>query len=180
MNDKQQKLVSTVSGVENSTESITSISITPSFQQASGIFQLARAFLSIESMTNKKLQKLCYYAKAWYLALNDENLIPEQFQAWVHGAVQPELYKKYRDYGFSNIPQETDTSDIPETYMGFAREVFSVYGSYTGDQLEYINHREDPWIDARKGLEPWENSTNIISEDSMKKYYRQRLNTRKA
>lgn len=28
------------------------------------VFALAKAFLSISKMTNKKLQKLCYYAKA--------------------------------------------------------------------------------------------------------------------
>ena len=63
------------------------------------IFDLAHAFLSIESMTHKKLQKLCYYAKAWYLAIYDSNLIEEQFEAWVHGAVQPRLYQEYKAYG---------------------------------------------------------------------------------
>ena len=29
------------------------------------VFDLADAFLCIDSMTHKKLQKLCYYAKAW-------------------------------------------------------------------------------------------------------------------
>ena len=64
------------------------------------IFDLAHAFLSIASMTHKKLQKLCYYAKAWYLALKDENLIDDDFEAWVHGAVQPNLYQEYKVYGF--------------------------------------------------------------------------------
>lgn len=152
----------------------TSLNATQSVR-ADGIFQLARAFLSIEPMTNKKLQKLCYYAKAWYLAINDENLIPEQFQAWVHGAVNSELYRKYREYGFEKIPQETNISDIPETFMDFAKDVFAVYGKYTGDQLEYINHREDPWIKARGNRQPWESCNNIISEDSMKNYYRDRM-----
>ena len=72
-----------------------------SFKKRGDIFDLAEAFLSISSMTHKKLQKLCYYAKAWYLALYDENIVSEPFEAWVHGAVQPELYQKYKSYGFS-------------------------------------------------------------------------------
>ena len=54
------------------------------YKRRGDIFDLADAFLSIESMTHKKLQKLCYYAKAWYLALYDENLVTEEFEAWVH------------------------------------------------------------------------------------------------
>lgn len=72
----------------------TSTTETWTIKQRGDIFDLAKAFLYISSMTNKKLQKLCFYAKAWYLALYDENLISEPFEAWVHGAVQPSLYQK--------------------------------------------------------------------------------------
>ena len=139
------------------------------------IFVLVKAFLSIESMTHKKLQKLCYYAKAWYLALYDENIIPESFQAWVHGAVNPELYHAYKDYGFDKIPQVRDVSDIPEDVLAFAKDIFDVYGKYTGDQLEYINLMEEPWIKARNGFQPWESCSSVIPEEDMKIYYRSRI-----
>lgn len=139
------------------------------------IFALARAFLSISSMTHKKLQKLCYYAKAWYLAIYDRNLINEPFEAWVHGAVQPELYQRYRIYGFSEIPKEMDTSNIPEEYLSFAKEVYVAYGHLSGDDLEHINHSERPWLEARGSCKPWENCNNVISEVTMKEYYRERL-----
>lgn len=140
--------------------------------KATDIFALAKAFLSIESMTHKKLQKLCYYAKAWYLALNDSNLIVEPFQAWVHGAVNPSLYHQYKQYGFDNIPKVKRIEDIPEEFISFSKEIFASYGSLTGDQLEHLNHNETPWINARNGLKPWENCSNEISEQDMKDYYR--------
>ena len=136
------------------------------------IFNLADAFLSISSMTHKKLQKLCYYAKAWYLALYDENLIDESFEAWVHGAVQPDLYQKYKIYGFGYIPKVFDTTGIPEEFLSFAREIYDSYGHLDGDELEIINHREAPWLNARKGFKPWQNSENPINENDMKDYYR--------
>ena len=37
------------------------------------VFDIANWFLTKGQMTHKKLQKLCYYAKAWYLALYDMN-----------------------------------------------------------------------------------------------------------
>lgn len=139
------------------------------------IFDLADAFLSIASMTNKKLQKLCYYAKAWYLALYDTNIVEEPFEAWVHGAVQPKLYQKYKIYGFGYIPKVVDTTNIPEEFLSFAREIYDSYGDLSGDELERINHAEKPWIEARGDLKPWQSSETIISENTMKQFYRSML-----
>lgn len=137
------------------------------------IFDMAHAFLNIESMTHKKLQKLCYYAKAWYLAINDYNIIDESFEAWVHGAVQPRLYQEYKVYGFGYIPAYSNVNgSVPEEFLSFAREIFDSYGDLSGDELEKLNHTEEPWLEARRGIKPWQNSNNIISEESMKRYYR--------
>lgn len=144
-------------------------------KKSGDIFDLANAFLSIESMTHKKLQKLCYYAKAWYLAINDENLIEERFEAWVHGAVQPDLYQFYKIYGFGYIPKVFDTDMIPEEFLNFAEEVYEAYGHLTGDELERINHQEEPWLKARQGLKPWQGCNRIIEENDMKKYYRMQM-----
>lgn len=141
------------------------------------IFQLANAFLSISPMTVKKLQLLCYYAKAWYLALYDENIIPEDFEAWVHGAVQPDLYEAYKSYGFNTIPQQTNTADIPEEYLSFAKEVYASYGHLSGNALEYLNHQEEPWKIARGSCQPWEICNTVIEEKDMKKYYRKHIAT---
>ncbi|MFP5528706.1 Panacea domain-containing protein, partial [Peptococcus simiae] len=52
------------------------------------VIDVANWFLSKDSMTHKKIQKLCYYAQAWYCALYDGTpLFKEEIQAWVHGPV---------------------------------------------------------------------------------------------
>ena len=79
------------------------------------VFALAKAFLAISPMTHKKLQKLCYYAKAWYLALYDHNLIEESFEAWVHGAVQPTLYQAYKKYVLINLGFSVDLISRPRS-----------------------------------------------------------------
>lgn len=136
------------------------------------IFDLANVFLCISSMTHKKLQKLCYYAKAWYLALYDTNIIMESFEAWVHGAVQPALYQKYKPYGFGYIPLYNNEAGVPEEFLSFAREIYDSYGDLSGDELEILNHTEAPWINARHGLKPWQGCNNVIDENDMKEYYR--------
>ncbi|MDI3548108.1 MAG: hypothetical protein PWR10_1760 [Halanaerobiales bacterium] len=136
------------------------------------IFDVAKAFLTMESMTHKKLQKLCYYAQAWYLALFDEELFPNRIEAWVHGPVSPELYQKYRDYGYQNIPKEVNYPDTinNETY-GFLKELYDIYGVFSGNQLEHLTHQEIPWQQAREGLGELEPSNNEIKKEIMKKYY---------
>lgn len=153
--------------VENSTATESSI-----VKCTGDIFDLADAFLSIASMTHKKLQKLCFYAKAWYLALYDTNIITENFEAWVHGAVQPDLYQKYKIYGFGFIPKVDDTFYIPEEFLSFAREIYASYGELDGNDLERLNHSEMPWLKARGELKPWQGCNVVISENDMKEYYR--------
>lgn len=135
------------------------------------IYVLADAFLSISAMTPKKLQKLCYYAKVWYLALYDDNIVEEGFEAWVHGPVNPELYTQYKKYGFDMIPK-LSTTDIPEEFRNFALKVYNTYGDLSGDELEDLTHSEMPWKNARGELKPWEGSKILISEEDMKTYYR--------
>ncbi len=137
---------------------------------------IAKWFLSRDSMTHKKLQKLCYYAQAWYCALYDGTpLFQDEIQAWVHGPVVVSLYPVYADYKWNSIPQlEFDDSGLTEDCIGVLEAVYNTYGALTGDQLESLTHSEEPWNAARGGLEPWETSANPISCDIMRGYYRKK------
>ena len=75
------------------------------------IYDVADWFLSKEAMTPKKVQKLCYYYKAWGLALYDEDLLPGyEFEAWVHGPVNPKLYSMFKGYLWKEILMTKDNS----------------------------------------------------------------------
>src|SRR3989344_4053148 len=67
-----------------------------------------------EPITNKKLQKLVYYAQAWSLVLNNKKLFNEPIEAWVHGPAVRSLYVQYKKFGFELIQQEikSDTLNI--------------------------------------------------------------------
>lgn len=140
------------------------------------IFELAKWFLSMESMSNLKLQKMCYYAQAWHLALFGSPLVDTQFEAWVHGPVSRELYRKYKDWGWYDISKYTGSLHIDEDTKEFLEFVYSLYGDLSGNQLEDLTHKEAPWINARGGLPRNEVSHNIISDMDMMNYYRQLIN----
>ena len=134
---------------------------------------VAKWFLSKDNMTHKKIQKLCYYAQAWYCALYDGTpLFNEEIQAWVHGPVIPSLYSYYADYKWEQIPQSPfDESIFSPKEIDILNAVYDTYGSFSGDQLENLTHSEGPWNSARGSIEPWEICTNQISCASLREYY---------
>ncbi len=146
---------------------------------------IADFFLSKESMSPKKLQKLVYYAYAWSLALlNDEidnlhfRLFDNRIEAWVHGPVVPELYQKYKSYGWNDIPKinNIDTTIFRSEVLDILEQVWIAYGSYSGNQLEMISHNEKPWIIARDGIPAYESTSNLISDVEMFKFYNEQAN----
>lgn len=117
--------------------------------------------------TQMKLQKLVYFAHGWHLALCDEPLVEETFQAWKYGPVIPSLYLIFRDYGISPITKpgsiylqtfDMEYADItPEInnlprLKPFLDKIQEVYGKWNGTQLSALTHMPDtPWSQVRKG-----------------------------
>jgi uncharacterized phage-associated protein len=127
-----------------------------------------------EILTNLKLQKLIYYAQAWYLALNNRSLFDEDMEAWVHGPVLPSQYHRFSAFAWKPILSDIQNPDLSKS-AGVAdhlTEILDVFGSETAVALELMTHRETPWLEARGGLAPDAISRNKISKTSMRDYYR--------
>ena len=146
------------------------------------VFDVADWFLGKDSMSPKKLQKIVYYAYAWVLTLMNENeddldikLFDSRIEAWVHGPVIPELYRKYKRNGGSIITQKSDVPDFDEDIKDILEQVWEVYGGFTGNQLESITHQEAPWIEARGNCSPVEICTNEITDKSIYRCYVERV-----
>ena len=136
------------------------------------IYDLANWFLHKSSMPHKKLQKLCYYAVAWHYALYNSILVnDDEFEAWVHGPVSPTLWFEYKDYGWAPIPRFDEKPALDIDTEDFLQIVYNTYGEFSGHQLEGMTHNEDPWKEARKGLDEYEPSNTPIDPEIMKRYY---------
>ena len=120
------------------------------------------------------LQKILYYAQGFYKAFFGKFLFEDDCQAWVHGPVYVNIYEKYRDFKSANISIDIDY-DIEDIIADEKREILDViikyFGYYNGKALEKMSHYETPWINARKGLLPTENSNNIINKNDIKEYF---------
>lgn len=145
-------------------------------------------------ITNKKLQKLLYYVKAWGLVYFKKNsgVIEDSFEAWVHGPVCPTLYAEYKDFGYNPLKidyeglssseyiekfkEKFGNSDLHKDMIDLIGVVFDKYAPLTSLQLELLSHTEQPWLEAREGLEPIEQGHKIINEETMYKFYSAKIN----
>jgi uncharacterized phage-associated protein len=147
-------------------------------QEVEGVqscFDVANYFIHLANQTgdtisNLKLQKLVYYSQAWHLAVNGIPLFAEDFQAWVHGPVIPELYQKYKGFGWQPI-QEDSNPDLPTEVLSFLSEVAEEYFACDTYELEQMTHIEVPWNQARGDLPPDVPSNAVIEKEWMKEYY---------
>lgn len=138
-------------------------------------FFIWRARETGEAITHLKLQKLVYYAQAWFLALNDEPLMDTRFEAWVHGPVCRELYGRFRGYAWQPITEDVQEPDLDAKTTAHLKEVWEVYGGFSALDLERMTHDEAPWQIARGELSADEACDAAIPEDTMRDYYQSRL-----
>lgn len=143
-------------------------------------FDVANYFLAQSNddagdlISNLKLQKLVYYAQGFSLALLGEPLFEEEIEAWMHGPVVPDLYRKYRDHGAAGIPAPAgfDPSEhFDKQQLALLREVNEMYGQFSAWKLRNLTHEEDPWIDNYK--EGW--SSGVIPKCQMERFFKEHL-----
>lgn len=124
------------------------------------------------TMSTMKLQKLCYYAQAWSLVWDDFPLFEEDFQAWANGPVCPELFFKTKGKFSVNASDETGgTGDLSDNQKDTIDKVLDYYGVHDAQWLSQLTHLEDPWNWARQGVPSGKGCSNVITKESMAKYY---------
>lgn len=124
-----------------------------------------------QSVNNLKLQKLLYYAQAWYLALHDEPLFTEKFQAWASGPAIPCQYWRFKPFGIGDIPLQSRT-DVPPDIEPVLREVMESYGALDEYDLSSMTYRESPWRVAHAGYDLGDPCDVEIDENEMRAYFR--------
>ncbi len=159
--------------------------------KASRLGHLITDYLNDKGLTvsPKKLQKLIYYVDAWHLVHFDKAIVDENFEAWVHGPVVPELYQELKTFGFNNIKVVNDEledisdrinkyiveNNISEDQKNLIFSVLNQYGVLSPLELEMLTHSEAPWIEARGNTPPHQRCNTIISKERMKGFYRAKI-----
>jgi uncharacterized phage-associated protein len=138
---------------------------------------IARYFLACSEpdaedfISNLKLQKLCYYAQGFSLALHKRPFFDERIEAWTHGPVVPELYHRYKDAGSNAIGPVTnlDFDLYDKKDRKLLDQVYDYYGQFSAWRLRNMTHEEKPWRDAFNRMD------KTIYPDEMRKYFKEHL-----
>ena len=107
---------------------------------------------------NLTVQKLCYYAQAMYMAVNDGNpLFEDTIEAWVNGPVVKTVYEEFRYRNLSEVVLmeqcENKFRKFPPDVEKVLRVTNSVYGALTAPALVDLTHSEDPWLELKDEAE---------------------------
>lgn len=137
------------------------------------------------TMSHLKLQKLLFYCDAYHLAFFDEELVTDQFEAWVHGPVSRKVFNELKDSSllYAELTFSKDTSAANDAFDGLTSSqkdlitmVLNTLSTWDEFQLETATHKENPWIEARIGYGPADKCTKIISKESMRTFYKAEIN----
>lgn len=143
-------------------------------------------------ITPMKLQKLVFYAHAWYLATHDDPLFAEDIEAWPWGPVVRGLYRDFVSFGRSEITGAkasemgkvgsspfdfsiTYPAGVPDEIKPFIKQVWDVHKKFTGVQLSNSTHApNEPWTIVKENYGSLD-SKPIIPNELIKEVFAQKL-----
>jgi uncharacterized phage-associated protein len=127
-------------------------------------------------ITNLKIQKLCYYAQGFHLALHNAPLFDEPLEAWKHGPVSRSLYGALADYGANPvtalIPSEITIESITVPNKTFLDEIYNEFAQFSAWALREMTHKETPWT---KNWNTISQTGRPISNDDLREFFLTKL-----
>ncbi len=131
-----------------------------------------------DPITQLDLQKILYFVEGFHLALREEALFDDEFEAWTNGPVLPSLWRRFRVHGEKPIPKSMTTvrSDIilSTATIDFIEQIWNEYSIYDSGRLVGLTHdRKGPWARVRDnaGIARGEPSEEVIPKEMMAEYF---------
>ncbi len=124
-----------------------------------------------------RLQKFLYYCQGYSLALLDRPLFHEPIEAWVLGPVVRSVFSRFQGQKNGITPEAIGgaSAELTPIQQELLRMVWREYSQYTPAELVQKTHSEPAWIEARRGLPDTAPCANVLSNDTMKTYFRDAL-----
>jgi uncharacterized phage-associated protein len=126
-------------------------------------------------LTNRRLQKLLYYAQAWSLAMRDKPLFDDRIEAWASGPVVPSVCDRFeglwRRVLLPDDVEEERVIEMEPDEVDFVASVWESYKAFSPSRLREMTREEDPWRKARGNLSPIVRCNEEITLESMRDYF---------
>lgn len=149
---------------------------TPSAHAIADYFLLKVDVSAGDTLSNLKLQKLCYFAQIAAIIKMGRPMFDDEIQAWAHGPVVVKLYRRFRKYGWQAI-DPTNLKTAPHKVLGDEEQkildtVWDSLSGFSAKHLEDLSHQTQPWKDAYTPEKLGLRCTNPISVESIEAFCR--------
>jgi len=139
-------------------------------------YLLYKANFDGESITNLKMQKLLYYAQAWYLVNHSKPLFKDDIKAWKYGPIIEEAYHHFKRFRYSPISflnSEKIENKIPAKEKIYLDEFYKTFIRFSASDLTQASHNDDPWKNTKQGETISIGSMMIFYKNLLKKHLEQ-------
>ena len=151
---------------------------------------VANAFFDIQAadhsqfppIDHMKLQKLLYYAHAWWLAGREDGLFSDDIEAWPWGPVVRNIYIQFNEFGREPIRGKRahelvrtgegaldyefrEPDYVPDDIVEFLNVIWRTHKDFTGIQLSNATHAQgEPWTIVKERYGSLEGKPKIPNE----------------
>ncbi len=102
---------------------------------------------------------------------DDEELFPEEIEAWINGPVCRVLYEKHKGKFRVNKMSGGKPDALTDNQRDTVDTVLDYYADKAPQWLSDLTHMELPWRLARRGVPADERGNSVIGKESMAEYY---------
>ena len=138
-------------------------------------FLLKIVFSAGDTISNLKMQKICYFSQVASLVHREQPIFDDEIQAWAHGPVIPKLYRRFRQYGWQAI-DPTDLKTRPSKILEDGEKllldrVWKKLSGYSAKHLEQLSHKDEAWKRQYTPEKPGGRCNNVISTKQILEFY---------
>jgi uncharacterized phage-associated protein len=139
------------------------------------------------AISNMALNKVLYFAHAWFLVSLKKSLIIQPFEAWQHGPLVQDVYHSFKKFGDKPITSRATRLDrttaqyilcesrIEESELALLRDVTDHYAPIPAAKLRGMTHVSNgPWAKVWN-YEGASNPGMIIPDASIGEFYRKKF-----
>lgn len=122
------------------------------------------------------VQRLVYFAQAWFLANTGRALFEDEFEAWATGPVAPSVFERFEHAAFEHIPFIDNVRSITDNKLECLEAIQERYGFYKAKKLDELSQESGgPWEKTRGKLAPEVRCNSVITKDAMKRFYGEKI-----
>ena len=121
-----------------------------------------------------KMQKLCYLAQGWSLALLGRPLFDDVIEAWALGPMIPLLFRRFKRHRWHAIPFKLRTEpskELDAEEMELLDWVWKEYGRRSARELKRLTRSQTPWKEVYGDTPLPEPCYKEITQKKIKAYF---------